>query len=361
MSLLDPTNTLSYHASRGLCVHRDMGAVPTAKVAAMIKSALGINKAKPQPEACALNFYFLNHGKGVLGQTYHSLEPLPKEDVLFLEKYHRMANDEAIRAFYYLLLICVRRSRHVDATGALQKQVAAQFGQACSDFNQQIDNIGSHGSYQYFLSQPPSANIGDFCRSLQYIFYKGHFHSGFGGPAWGAVADCLVSFVTGEYSAEIMVDTVWTLCHNNGPIFNKGMFYYEHTSTLIRILDVQRSGQIAEACLSDNEIAKYASGPLINAIEGFSKRHPGHFGSYVDWYAVEARGAVNSYPQDKVVQAQTYGLNEKQVAMMDEAQKNKFADAKAKAEIAKNYSKHNFEYWPGKTVPILIKPKARAA
>lgn len=360
MSLLDPTNTLSYHASRGLCLHRDMSSVPCSNVVKMIVSKL----AKPglaQPETSALSFYSTNHGKAILGQTYHPLEPLPLSDVQFLETYHRVANREAIRAFYYLLLICVRESRHVLMPYDVRKEVGEKFGQHCAYFNAKIDNVGSHQAYQYFLNHPPEASIGDFCKSLQYIFYHGHFNNGFGGNAWGAVADCLVSFVTGEFSAEIMVDTVWTLSHNNGPIFNKGMLYSEYSPTLIRILDVQRSGQIAEACLSDDEIKPFVSDRLVEEIEKFKSRHPGHFGEYVDWYAVEARGAVLLYPEEKAVQAQVHGLTDKQAALISEAQKKKLADAIAKVEVAKNFHKHNFEYWPGKTVPILAQPKARAA
>ena len=75
------------------------------------------------------------------------------------------------------------------------------------------------------------------------------------------MTDCLVRFVSGEFSAEMMLDTVWTLAHNGGPIFNKGQFY-ACTANALRILDVQRSGQIPEAVLFDHAIEGFADAEL---------------------------------------------------------------------------------------------------
>ncbi len=73
----------------------------------------------------------------------------------------------------------------------------------------------------------------------------GH-HPSYGGPKWGEVADCLRSYVTGQTSAEALLDTAFTLAHNNGPVFNKGYIYKHHTNRLIQILDIQAKGQIPQ-------------------------------------------------------------------------------------------------------------------
>ena len=361
--LFDPPDTLAYYGSRSLCANRDMSFVQCSAVAKAISANMNAKDFKMSvPEQHALWFYFMNHGKSVIAQKYHPLEPLGAFDKDFVERYHKYSNDMAIRAFYYMLLICIRETRHVYNPANLTSGIAHQFGMESAQFNLAISNSGSVGAYKRFLQFPPKACIGDFVKSLRHIFYKGNFSLGFGGPAWGKVADCLCNFVVGTYSAEVMLDTVWTLCHNNGAIFNKGMFYGQYTHTLYRILDIQRSGQIAEACMSDPAIDPFVTVALIESINGFKIAHPGAFGAYVDWYAVEAHGAVHGpYPNEKKQQAQQHGLGEKHIAMMTALEKNKMADAAVKAQLKANFAKTHFEYWPGQYAPIKQEPKARAA
>ena len=125
-----------------------------------------------------------------------------------------------MRAFYYLLLICIRESRHNKSLAQDLPKIKATFGVAVADFLTGI-NGGEAGIHAKFLKAPPACAIGPFVDCLRWQFYHSKWTSGYGGKAWGTVADCLVRFVTGEYSAEMMLDTVWTLAHNNGPIFNK--------------------------------------------------------------------------------------------------------------------------------------------
>jgi hypothetical protein len=192
------------------------------------------------------------------------------------------------------------------------------------------------------------------------MFYNGVFSPGFGGRAWGAIADCLVSFVDGTYSPEVMLDVVWTLCHNNGAIFNKGMFYESYTNTLYRILDIQRSGQIIEACLSDKDCQAYAGLNLGSMICDFMDRYPGEFGTYVNWFVVEAHGALHGpYNHEKNHQIKKYGLDEASIAMMDKKAKAAAQDALDKAEKAANFAKTHFEYWPGVHCVIKSAPKGR--
>lgn len=364
MALHDPKDTLAFFAGRVLCTQRDMSMIPCGFVATAIRKSMaapGFQMAKP--EGSALWFYFLNHGKSIIAQKNHPLEPLSKFDQDFLEKYHKFSNAAVIRAFYYLVLICTRESRHVENGNKLYPEINKKFGVYCTDFNQKITGTGSHGSYQEFLNKAPeNTNIGAYCQSLQYIFYEGKFHSSFGGSKWGAIADCLVNFVKGVYSPEMMLDVVWTLCHNGGPIFNKGMFYHDYTHTLYRILDIQRSGQIAEACLTDAIVSDFTSPALLAEIVAFKAAHPDSFGEYVDWYAVEAHGCLHGpYTKEKAVQQMTYGLNEKQLASISETDAKKHILQVAAIEAKKFHAKTHFEYWPGQFVKLKEAPKGREA
>lgn len=60
-------------------------------------------------------------------------------------------------------------------------------------------------------------------------------HGGYGGKKWGAVAECTKDRMSGRITPAQWLDRVFTLCHNNGSIFNKivwGSRMSENTYTL---------------------------------------------------------------------------------------------------------------------------------
>ena len=112
----------------------------------------------------------------------------------------------------------------------------------------------------------------------------------------------------GKTSMEMMLDTAFTLAHNNGPIFNKGMMYsHYNASNLYRILDVQRSGQIPEMILYDKLGTQYNLEPVKALIKLVQEKVPQAFGTYVDWIKVEALGALHKYPDDIKAQKAAHG------------------------------------------------------
>ena len=58
--------------------------------------------------------------------------------------------------------------------------------------------------------------------------------------------------LTGTTSMEMLVDTGYTLAHNGGPIFNKGMMYTHYDSHFLTILDLQRAGQMLDLLTGTN-------------------------------------------------------------------------------------------------------------
>ena len=182
---------------------------------------------------------------------------------------------------------------------------------------------------------------------MKWMFYNSKWSKGYGGKAWGRVADCLVKFVAGEFTAEMMLDTNWALAHNNGPIFNKGIFYQYHTPMLKKILDIQRSGQIPEAIIEDNgHVSEYVTPEIFDHASWLKTRFPASIGDYVDWYKVEHLGAVQSYTSDKIEQSKKYGLSP-------------FADPQNKKKPQKieneKVDKSYFEIMPGIKVKKFIR------
>lgn len=358
MALTDPKDTLAYHQSRVLTTNRQMSDSPCASLAHMIKTYQSADQdSSTSPEREALWFYGLNHGMSLIQAEYAPLEPMAPADLAYVEDYYARMAKSAVRAFYYLVLICTREARHNKSLTEDLPQIEKMFGKPIASFFKGIKG-GEAGIHQKLLSAPPDASVGAYVKSLQWVFYNSHWSGGYGGKAWGAVADCLVRFVTGEFTAEMMLDTNWTLAHNNGPIFNKGIFYGLYSGTLYRILDVQRSGQIPEAVLTDSAIKGYATEAMTAAMLWISARFPDAVGDYVDWFMVEGLGAVNSYPAEKKQQLAKHGISE----LASAAEKKADAVAKAQIEAQKKakelYDKTHFQIMPGLAVKKIERQAA---
>ncbi|WP_162742181.1 hypothetical protein [Nitratireductor sp. OM-1] len=310
MALTDPEDTLAYHQSRVLTAHRDMSSVPLPTVADRIEKYL-VASAEPKavPETEALWFYGMNHAVATIQSRRAPLEPLDEWELSFVRGYHELMGEKAVRAFYYLMLICTRESRHNKSLIGDLPYIKQKFGAPVASFLQSV-NGGESGIHKALVTTPPQTTLGNYVECLRWQFYNSKWHSGYGGKAWGQVTDCLARFVSGEFTAEMMLDTVWTLSHNNGPIFNKGLCYqHYHAPSLIRILDIQRSGQIPEAILHDPVAAKYSTPIMRQRMDALAERVP-EIGSFVDWVVVEALGSVQSYAADIKKQTQTHGISE---------------------------------------------------
>lgn len=268
---------------------------------------LGVEDLKAPPERDAIEFYLKNHAVAVLHQRFGPEAELPSEVASVMNDYHAMLAVKSVRMFYYLLLICTRESRHEksDYSSNLWVGLRGTYGEAMTSFHKTIKGSGSSGAVSKFRKHPPTVTLKDYTSFLTDVFFNGKYSGGYGGPAWGEVAKVIRDFVHGTLSAEMMMDTAFTLAHNNGPIFNKGMLYHGYTQEIYKILDVQRSGQIPQyvestsSSIVDDRVKKtHAS---LKAIIGYE------FGGYVDWFKVEALGAMKSYPAEKAQQVATHG------------------------------------------------------
>lgn len=308
-------DTISHYKSRALTSKLDLRQVPVSELAKNIKAIKArVDKEIPyggtsaSPEGDALWFYLKNHAMSVVLQKAVAYEPLgPLQAVA--SDYHSTMQLRALRMFYYLLLICTREVRHLHGAQGTCSKIAKEVCPAASAFIAYLGTLNENQAVAHLEKAPPDTTIGKYAASLEMAFYTGHWSSSFGGKAWGGIAKVLRQFVTGEISAEIMLDTSFALCHNGGPIFNKGMLFGMYGSDIKKILDVQRSGQIPQM-IAEFRCAKQFITPEMRAYEkdtnalldGGLTATP-----YVDWYMVEACGSVHKYPKEKAYQLANYG------------------------------------------------------
>lgn len=266
---------------------------------------------KVQVEASAIQFYLLNQAFGLLMMQVEPKADLspPQEDLAKL--YLTTASESSARLFYYILLIITREARHVYENTTLEASLMKKYGSEFTGFLKTIKGSNSSSAVDKFLKYKfKDLTLGNYVSGITQVFEKGKFSSGYGGKPWANIADTLRKMVYGETSIEIMNDTAWTLAHNNGPMFNKGMLYETYTPYIYKILDVQRGGMIPQL-LSEGIATKYTTSQVLAAMATVKKAFPDLIKGYVDWYKVEELGSIHKYSDEKKVQDAKFGKPKK--------------------------------------------------
>jgi len=334
--------TLTYQlGKRPGTMFRDMSKSPTVDLIPSMKSFMA-NGQKAHPETHAIGFYLRNHIVALVKQQHEPNEPLSEGMLWLVDDYQRFLSNASARLFYYLLLICTRESRHVKNKFETWQFLEKEYGPECVLFTKSISGSGSTTSVEKFKDDPPDTQIGRYTAHLVDVFNKGSFSGGYGGKPWGKVAKVLNEFAHGRFSAEMMMDTGFTLCHNNGPIFNKGMLYTGYSSSSIKtILDVQSAGQIPEL-VATNHLSQFQTPKQKNYFEAATKVGL-VFGEVIDWQAVEESGK-GKYGQEKNEAAK---MDPNYKLKMMELEKQKKLKLIAAAKIAAEKAKWELEIMPG--------------
>lgn len=287
----------------------DMATYPVSAFGNQSKAfyAEGSN-AKTNPDREALDFYCLNHLMALVTKRFTPYEQLPVWADKIAKEYLNVVGTQTLRMTFYMFMIITREARHNghNQTGTWSTSFAAKYGANVRDWFHNLKGGSSHDTAAKFREQPPAGiRAGVYARACAELFFTGSFGGSFGGKPWGEIAQTVARFVTGETTAEMLIDTAYTLAHNNGPMFNKGMLYGHHSDQFLRILDVQRSGQIPEMLIEGTIVTSKTTTDMLALA---TEHMPEEFGSYVDWYKVEALGALHTYPQDKLLQVKKHGL-----------------------------------------------------
>lgn len=291
-------DTLAYFKAQALCVPQSLREVEVPEAAKRAQVYMG-SAGLRRPEAEATWFYALNAINAELGKRFAEDEPLPDWAVTLAETYVTGASTVARRLLQYLFLIVTRESRH--AGSIIYSEMAEVHGEVYQQFNSYLNDApGSMEAKSMFFRKPPKMKLGAYADAIVWTFRNAPFTKGFGGENWAVIADVFKGYVDGKLSAEMVTDTAWALCHNGGPIFNKEMVYMGYEKeTLLKILDVQRSGQIPSLVLHgliSGDLPVWATYKTTRDAVVLAESHmPGVFKPTVDWDKVEQDGAVQSY------------------------------------------------------------------
>lgn len=266
-------DTLSFHKQRPLLSHIDLTNASLVYVMGQYKNARKMlnsyeGEIKATPEKEALWFYLQNHTMALVKKAVDNQEPLG-EFQHFVEVYHADINRKMIRMFYYLLLICTRESRHMQS-GPGRAKLWKKYPNILDFHSAHIQDKEHADAIDAIMVNAPDITLGEYTDFLVDAFTLPSYSGGFGGKKWKEVAGPLRDFVHGKITAEMLMDTAFTLAHNNGPIFNKGMLFNTYNpGELIKILDVQRSGQIPQYI--DSHDSKSITVQMKEYVQAFSK------------------------------------------------------------------------------------------
>jgi hypothetical protein len=373
MSITAPRDTLAYQIyGRPLTTKRHLRNFPAAQVMECINELIKQNPniTGERPETSAIMFYMLNHAVAEVRRKFYQYQPLgPMQEIL--ELYHRYGSSMAVRMAYYLLLICARESRHVKNADMLRQKIVKQFGQAAYE-HLRLTPDSADTAVMYLRDNPPKCTIGQYCEMMEWVFVYGKWPTHYGGPRWGEIARTLNRLLSGEFTPEMMLDTAYTLAHNGGPIFNKGMLFAAYEGAALRmVLDVQRAGMIPQLVANEEIHKKYLTSTVqdafatCSALLGPEWSAPG----YVDWFKVESLGALGNYTQQKHSQAHAHGIppwHSDFLAQQKKKQEIAAQEQKAKIEADKAKAAEEAKLWVemvpaiGHEPPIKVKKINRA-
>lgn len=286
--------------------NRNISDTPMNSVISRVNKYLP-GKSKAKVEASALQFYLLNQAFGMLAMDLDSKSDFNAAQENLAKLYLNTASESSARLFYYILLITTREARHVYESESLYKSLIKNYGLEMITFLKLLRGSNSSTAVDKLCKANfTTTTLGMYTSCLVEVFNKGKFSGGYGGKPWGNIAETLKKMVFGETSIEIMNDTAWTLAHNNGPMFNKGMLYESYSQDIYKILDVQRGGMIPQL-LAEGGVTKHVNSDVQKAMNVVSEVFPKFITGYVDWYKVESLGSLHKYPNEKKLQDTKYG------------------------------------------------------
>lgn len=251
----------------------------------------------------AVNFYTLNHLVAILQQKFSRYEKLPAFGVKIVDEYAGVVSNQVLRFAIYLMMICMRESRHDQSQESKHVQgLHTEFGDEAFDFiRNKIGAVVTGGinpptAIQYFRGHKfKDCTLGQFFGCVLRVFERGNFGSSFGGYRWVTCGKPLHDWITGRISGEALVDVGYTLAHNGGPIFNKGMTYENAPGSFRQVLDVQRAGYMPELVMTGEAEGEnfsldledgWTKSPLAALVREVKKAFPDSIADTVDGNAV---------------------------------------------------------------------------
>lgn len=271
-----PSNTMIAYTANPLFNEMNFGHLPVSLLKKEIEAFKPNRGSYVHPETDALTFYFLNHAFHLLKNKYGQLDKMDADAVKVAESHIRMTNQIAKRLFFYSVIIAVEEARFIPS------QDDQFFGFLKNSYGEDFHNYAQKrfsGNFTDFGNL--DMTCGDYSAAMISVFAFGKWQPGFGGKGWVPIASLVSQCIQGSISFEQFADQAFSLCHNNGSMFNKGHMYHCYSNFIYTILDIQDSGQIPQ-WIGSNLNSQYVTKDLKDVYTIMAKMFPEEMGGPVN-------------------------------------------------------------------------------
>ena len=224
--------------------------------------------------------------------TFHLIEsqaqspasPLGLEQSKFTEEHISRLNKLSLRMFAYLCIIsaeeaCFGEARNDSLWDFIETSTSPDAGKWVKNL---VDRSGGYSSRGNYFSGCGEATVGECLKAVEMVFRFARWSPGFGGLPWAQITQTAIEICSGINSLELGVDKAFTLCHNNGAIFNKGHIFSHYSGGFYRLLDIQASGQIPAAIHSKVSVEGLKHASVRALFEEGKKMFPAEFSAGYD-------------------------------------------------------------------------------
>lgn len=263
-----PGKTVITYAANPLFNELDFSELPVSMLKKEIDAFMSKRGGHVAPERDALTFYFLNHAFHLLKSKFGQFEQLNDKMSKVAEQHITLTNEIAKRLFFYSVIIAVEEARFIPSQN--DNFYGVMLNSYGREFHDYVQN-NFRGSLTDFGKL--DMTCGEYATGMVSVFAFGRWQPGFGGKGWVPIASLVSDCIHGRLSFEQFADQAFSLCHNNGSMFNKGHLYNCYSSFIYSILDIQDSGQIPQ-WIANNKNSPYVDKQLLEVYEIMAKEFP---------------------------------------------------------------------------------------
>lgn len=289
------SKTIEAIKARPVFQKRDLSSAPVSEVAKKMAQFASKHGTAENVEQCATLFYLSSHGFHCLEASVTPTEELTPLKAALAEQHVQRMNMMGLRMFYYILVISAEEMQFGEARNAgLFDFVESNTSAGAAKW---LKGVMQRESGRDFFKKTDGLTLGECIHALEMGFRFARWSPGFGGLPWAQIAETAGEVIRGSNSLELMVDKAFTLCHNNGAIFNKGHYYSHYSQQFYQLLDIQASGQIPGAIHSKLALPGINSPAARELHAQFAKVFPEEFNTAYDPGRVKSMESVRQAKQ----------------------------------------------------------------
>lgn len=249
-----PDRSLKIFMESPLLSHQSFDETPTHMVMKHIidkykkEKQLNLNIAQE-----ALRFYFMDHCFHLVKNENKTIAQLSPEMSELVNLYLNELSKTSQRIFTYIICASLYEAGRMPAqTDKFWEFIETQYGSKIHDvlYNVKVSGWGNIKEKEILKLNEP---IQTFLSAIMSCFSSGKWWFGAGGKAWSDITRCARDVTEGHHSLQEMTDLAFSLCHDRGCMFDRGIIYSvygnntsHHNVTIYHVLDIQASGQIPQ-------------------------------------------------------------------------------------------------------------------